>query len=400
MNAKFPSFVNGTKIVLQPNCCFVYSWQKSTFDFFNLESAIFFNEMNGAISTSQIIDNVSANYPEAPRKVIEDDLCKLQACLVARGYLRMNDDPQSNTDVFELADRLNEVKIVQADVEITKNCNLRCKYCYNESADGNPELTIAQWTELLDSLHCAGLRAIKVSGGEPFQYPNILDFLEYAQSKFIVSINTSGYFIDDAVVQRLSTMRLQAVQVSLDSATAKAHDTFRGKGTWEKAIRSIKLLHGMGIPIRVSTTVSSLNHDEIGDIKKLADSYGAELSLEVLEKVGKASSLDSAFFVSDPKNVREYSNKLDAHRLLGELEMSCQAQLGIVGVSYRGNIKPCNLTEDFFSDRNAGVVVKFDKTSRYSDSPTLVNVNAASYKAIRLSSDKGKEAPYKCIFEH
>jgi len=400
MNSGYPVFVNGTKIIPQSNCCFVYSWKRKIFDIFNFESLIFFNEMHGTASTQQIVHNVTTNYTETSPKTIESDLLKLQEFMEERGYLTISTTPSSNPKIFEHAERVNEIKIVQADIELTKNCNLRCKYCFNEAGKGSPDLPLYQWIELLDSLYNAGLRVIKVSGGEPFLYTNILDFLDYAQKKFIVSVNTNGYFINEEISRRLSTMHLQSVQVSLDSITPKVHDSLRGKGTWEKAMRAIKLLHHAGVPIRVSTTVTTQNYNELGNIRNLANKYEAELSLEVLKKVGKANNLDSMYFISNPEKVKQYSDKVAINRILDELDMTCQAQLGVVGISYRGNIKPCNLTEEFFSDRNAGVVVKFEENWRYSDSPTLINTNTASNKVTDLLKSHVIKSKDKCIFEY
>jgi len=356
--------------------------------------------MHGTASTQQIVHNVATNYTETSPKTIESDLLKLQEFMEERGYLTISTTPSSNPKIFEHADRVNEIKIVQADIELTKNCNLRCKYCFNEAGKGSPDMPLYQWIELLDSLYNAGLRVIKVSGGEPFLYTNILDFIDYAQRKFIVSVNTNGYFINEDISRRLSTMHLQSVQVSLDSITPKVHDSVRGKGTWEKAMRAIELLRHAGVPIRISTTVTTQNYNELGNIRNLANKYEAELSLEVLKKVGKANNLDSMYFLSNPEKVKQYSDKVAINRILDELDMTCQAQLGVVGISYRGNIKPCNLTEEFFSDRNAGVVVEFEENWRYSDSPTLINTNTASNKVTDLLKSHVIKSKDKCIFEY
>ena len=90
---------------------------------------------------------------------------------------------------------------------------------------------------------------------------------------------------------------------------------------------------------------------------------------------------DELNYDSIEKNLEKVISGLD------ELEMTCQAQLGIIGISYKGNLKPCNLTEDFFTSLKSGVVVKFDKTQRYSDSLVLSNVNIASNKVINLLKD-------------
>jgi MoaA/NifB/PqqE/SkfB family radical SAM enzyme len=261
-------------------------------------------------------------------------------------------------------------------------------------------LPLNQWVELLDSLYGKGLRFIKISGGEPFLYAEILKLLEYAQNKFIVSLNTNGYFIDENIARQLSTMHLEAVQISLDSTTSKIHDSLRGRGSWEKANNAIHLLHSMGVPIRISTTVMAENYNELADIRLLADKLGVELSFEVLKNNGRAFTIGTEYFITDPEKVRQCSYESNSYRILSELEMACQSQLGAVGISYRGNIKPCNLTEEFFAKQNADVVVRFEKNWRYSDSSVLASVNKASDKVINLLKDGCIKTKEKCIFEY
>ncbi len=397
---KYPVFINGTKIIPQPNCCFVYSWQQRRFDIFNFESLIFFNEINGETSNQHIVDNLAFKYPNISLDLIENDLSKLQSFLEERGYLAINTFVSNNSDIFEYIDRLDEIKIVSADIEITKNCNLRCKYCFDEAGKKFPDLPLNQWIELLDSLYEKGLRFIKISGGEPFLYTEILELLEYAQKKFIVSLNTNGYFIDEDIVRKLSTMHLEAVQISLDSITPKVHDLLRGTGSWEKANYAVHLLHDVKVPIRISTTVTTRNYDELTDIRLLADELGAEISFEILKNNGRASTMEKEYFITDTEKVKQCSYESNIHRILDELEMACQAQLGAVGISYRGNIKPCNLTEDFFSQQQADVVVKFEKNWHYTSSPMLLNVNNASNKVINLLKDGSIKTKEKCIFEY
>ncbi len=400
VDSQYPVFVNGTRVVPQPNSCLIYSWLASTFDILNLESLIFLNEIQRNLATREIIESVSARYPDESKDLIASDVDRLLAFLQERGYLELSSSPGANDEIFEFVDRMDEVKVVQADLEITKNCNLRCAYCFDEAAAGYPVLAVGKWIELFDSLHGAGLRVLKVSGGEPFTYPAILEFLEYAQEKFIVSINTNGHYVDERVAARLAGMHLQAVQVSLDSATSHVHDLFRGVGTWERAVRAIDLLHGQGVPLRISATATTRNVDGLQQLRDFAHARDAELSVEVLKPVGKAASMDATHFLADPQVVTQYSEKASAHKVLGEMAMTCQAQLGVVGISYKGNIKPCNLTEEFFDDRRADVVKSLDEDWRYDGSATLSASNAASERVVGLMASGAIESKDKCIFEY
>lgn len=400
MDLKFPVFSKGTKIIPQPNCCFIYSLESKIFDFFNYESLIYFNRINGETSFDKIVQSTIIDYPNISPEIIRNDLMNLINCLQKRKYLFLNTQKRRNIDFFELGDRILETKIVQADIEITKNCNLRCKYCFNDSISGSQDLKFEKWVKLLDALHLNGLRVIKVSGGEPFLYHEIMDFLKYVTKKFVVSVNTNGYFIDESTAKSLSELNLQTVQVSLDSTSPQIHEFLRGKGTWGKSMQAIKLLHKQRVPLRISTTVTTYNYDQLGDIKKLARKYNAEISFEVLKNVGTATTLSAKYFLNNPESIKKYSEKYSTLKILGELEMTCQAQLGIVGISHKGNIKPCNLTEDFFFNLKANVVEKIEETNSYSNSKVLINTTNASNKVNNLLKMKTIKSKDKCIFEY
>ena len=400
MQEEFQHFINGTKIIPQPNCCFVYSLSENRFDVFNYESLIFFNKMDGNTATHEISKEIILDFPSIPQEKIRSDLEKLLLYLQSRKYLSISQLPAQNSNIFELEHKMNNVKILQADIEFTKNCNLRCKYCFNEAGQNYSDMALERWVELLEKLYKTGLRVIKVSGGEPFTHKDIMTFLDYVTDKFIVSVNTNGTFINEKIAYELAQMRFQAIQISLDITTKELHDTFRGKGSWSKAINAIELLHRFKIPLRISTTVTAQNFVQLESLKTFANKYNAEISFEALKPVGQASILPISYFVDKPSEIKKYSDKSAVYKILDELEMTCQAQLGIVGISYKGNIKPCNLTEDFFKNIGVDVINQYDNNFQYDNSGVFINSNIASDKVISLLKSKIIKSKEKCIFEY
>lgn len=70
--------------------------------------------------------------------------------------------------------------------EVTKGCNLKCRHCFNDSGDKDPEqLSFSEICSLIDELARIGLFTIKVTGGEPFVRNDILDILDYLELKCI-----------------------------------------------------------------------------------------------------------------------------------------------------------------------------------------------------------------------
>jgi mycofactocin radical SAM maturase len=163
--------------------------------------------------------------------------------------------------------------------EITSACNLRCKHCLSDS--GKPlsnELSTEEVKELIDSLAMMKVFYINFSGGEPLVRPDIFEILEYASKKSIgIDLLTNGALITKEVISRFENTNIFHVQISLDGI-GKTHDAFRGiNGSYERAIKAIKLLRDANYGVSISSAVTKQNLDEIPKIIDLAVDLGANL---------------------------------------------------------------------------------------------------------------------------
>ena len=82
-----------------------------------------------------------------------------------------------------------------AQVELTRNCNFRCKFCFencdlkNKFEDKPPEM----WKKVIDGLYDLGIKKIHFSGGENFLYTHFKEILKYSKEKGLNNlINTNG----------------------------------------------------------------------------------------------------------------------------------------------------------------------------------------------------------------
>jgi MoaA/NifB/PqqE/SkfB family radical SAM enzyme len=400
---KFPYF-NKTKIIPQPNVCFVYSKEQNVFDVFNHEALAYFQYMNGEQSGKSILRKITEDFPMTDLETIQTDYEQLLNYLLQRKYASLQ-DKVCKSDLnfpFEFVNEANQVKSVHADIELTRNCNLSCFYCYAGSHRNKKydDLPIDKWIDILNTLHNQGLRAVKISGGEPFLYSNIKEFCEFCSEKFIVSINTNGCFISEKEAKWLSQLNIQVIQVSLDSLTNELHDKVRGKGSWEKAFNAINLLHNNDIPIRLSCTITQQNKQEIAKLQELATSFNAEINFDVMKPVGRAKKAKDSLFVADSCEVIYQKTVPQIYQLLDFLEIKCQAQLGFIGISSKGNAKPCNLTEDFFEELGIPVVNKINSDFSYPASTTFRLTDSACKEVIAAVPKEGGKSYDKCVFYH
>ncbi len=161
---------------------------------------------------------------------------------------------------------------VGAKLEITYACNLRCGFCYTDSPrhtlQRTPELSDAEWLEVVRQALDLGIVEAVVTGGEPFLRKELtLEVIEALAAAGVgVTLNTNGWFVDEEVAGRLGALRGVTAHVSLDGARAGLHDGSRGvPGSWRRAIDGIDRLLGAGVGVCVVHVVTPANAAAVSD---------------------------------------------------------------------------------------------------------------------------------------
>lgn len=149
---------------------------------------------------------------------------------------------------------------VRVSLLVTKNCNLRCFYCYAMDEITNPDIVDASFeklTSLIDELYANGCRWINVLGGEPLARPDIEKIIDYIVGKgMLCEITTNGYYIK----KRMSALKkVDHLAISLDG-NKDAHDRARvdtkGNGSFDKVVEGIKCAAQEGLNIRLHATLN------------------------------------------------------------------------------------------------------------------------------------------------
>jgi radical SAM protein with 4Fe4S-binding SPASM domain len=163
--------------------------------------------------------------------------------------------------------------------DFTHKCNLRCKHCYSNSGEaGEEELTTEQALSVVDQLADAHVTALAFSGGEPLTRRDFFQVARHAADRGLyVSLASNGTLLTKENVQKLKDAKVNYVDISIDGATAKTHDEFRGvAGAFEKAITGLKNCVDADICTCIATTVGKNNLSELPGIIDLAEQFEVE----------------------------------------------------------------------------------------------------------------------------
>lgn len=164
-------------------------------------------------------------------------------------------------------------------LEITSRCNLRCRYCYffNNPVVEYRDLSTAEWLTFFDELGSLGVMKVTLAGGEPFIREDLPELVKgLVRNKMRFSLLSNGSLITDEIAAFIAgTGRCEYVQVSVDGSCAEVHDSCRGKGAFEGAIRGIRILQRHGIFVAVRVTIHRGNvHDLENTARFLLEELG------------------------------------------------------------------------------------------------------------------------------
>lgn len=105
---------------------------------------------------------------------------------------------------------------VEAQLVVTRRCNLSCGYC-SEYDNHSPEVPFEALRERIDAIHRLRACNIALLGGEPLLHSRLLDVIGHAARRAQVSMTTNGFLLDDDFIDRLGDAGLANLQLSIDA---------------------------------------------------------------------------------------------------------------------------------------------------------------------------------------
>jgi MoaA/NifB/PqqE/SkfB family radical SAM enzyme len=163
--------------------------------------------------------------------------------------------------------------------QVTNECDLACLHCIEESGPGKAfrdELNEAQIFSFLEQVVERQVPYLSFSGGEPTLHPLFFRMVEYVCARSAqLKIETNAHGLSVEKCERLKSLGVKAVQVSLDGASRETFNRMRVRGDFGRAIEGIRNLHAAGVPIEINYSPTLFNVHEIGLAVDLAYALGA-----------------------------------------------------------------------------------------------------------------------------
>lgn len=165
---------------------------------------------------------------------------------------------------------------MDASIIVTYRCPMRCKMCdiWNNPTKKSEEFKPEMLKKLPDNL-----RAINITGGEPFVRDDIEEIVKILQTKTKrIVFSTSGFF-SDKIIALAKKYPDVGYRISIEGLSCK-NDELRGRqGGFDKGLRTLLELKRMGIKdIGFGITVSNNNSEDMLNLYELNRNLGMEFA--------------------------------------------------------------------------------------------------------------------------
>ena len=329
-------------------------------------------------------DAVKKVYPIIGRKRLKRDVHTIMQTFRQVAYGEPCDTPIGYLTLGEYAPKMRaphrmDLLVSAMTVDGRWHCNQKCVHCYaaGQADAEEPELSTAQWKQILDRCRAIGIPQVTFTGGEPTMRADLPELIDYARW-FITRLNTNGVKLTPEYCRSLREAALDSCQITFYSCDEAVHNRLVGGEHWAQTVAGIENALAAGINLSVNTPLCTLNSDYVATLKFLKGKGVRYVTCSGLITTGNAAKADSRALQLTLAELREvlrkgveyaYANEMeisftspgwvddDFCRELGITTPNCGACLSNMAVTPGGNVVPC---QSWLSEKPLGSMLDDD----------------------------------------
>jgi len=228
---------------------------------------------------------------------------------------------------------------IVANLIVTRRCNLSCTYCH-EYDQVSPPVPTNTLIDRIDHLKRLDTIMVTLTGGESLLHPHLADLVAYIGMRGMIPlVNTNGYLLTRAWIEKLNAAGLYGMQMSIDNlvpndVSKKSLKTLRGK---------LELLaKHAAFRVRINTVLGSSPPSEAVEVARVAVGFGFDASSSFVRHG------DGSMVAMTDEEAAAYAaiRKLGRRAVLGDDFQQVLAREGEVAWKCRAGARTFHVTED------------------------------------------------------
>lgn len=334
------------------------------------------------VSIDKIVKEIILKFPVASEQELKSDFIKFVTELEREGFVSTGQDKESlnekdvsfsynNYNSLGLNNEYRHNKIrdskdymnshfkkfprpFRAQVELVKQCNLKCIHCYLLPDNKKIELSKKTIFAFLDQLEEMGALELIFTGGEPLLHDDLISILLYAREKdFSIILLTNGTLLNDEVIKTLNQINVAFVQISLYSMEPAVHDKITGvTGSWQKTKKSIDTLVRNNIRVEIACPIIKENTASFQQVIEYGNGIGISVSNDLAIMARENFSRDNINHRVDIADIQSIVNCRNQKGMTQKTNKNiskkhhpndpvCGMGLSLICLSANGDFYPC-----------------------------------------------------------
>lgn len=274
---------------------------------------------DGTLPLAAVVDRLAARYPGVARETLARQVEAFVEDGVRKGILVWWRPPAARQGLGSLPvlsekagaapalDALDEAREKERKFHpdiywyLTFRCNLACAHCSVLSSpwvDTSGDLGTDDCLRVVEQMAEMNVATAILSGGEVLIRPDAVTVLRaLSHAGIYVGLETNGLRFDRefiAVAAELQAKRKLSMTISLDGGTRETHEVLRGRHSFDRTVRGMRLLKEHGIHFDVQCVLHTDNIESIPQLYDLAIELSPECECVLwapLNDVGRGGEL-------------------------------------------------------------------------------------------------------------
>jgi MoaA/NifB/PqqE/SkfB family radical SAM enzyme len=182
-----------------------------------------------------------------------------------------------NTTIASSTQSIYELEHI--DIELTRQCNLKCIHCSIGSNSIGQELSIRKIKKILNEAQTLGLKKVGFTGGEPLlQERKFRELQNFCKKKLGVTthLHTNGTKISPEIAEEIKRSEID-VSITFHGFNKKTHDAItQVNGSMKLSLKGLRILLSSGVNVFVYIVPIKYNFNEVIPLIKMTKEKGCE----------------------------------------------------------------------------------------------------------------------------
>lgn len=230
--------------------------------------------------------------------------------------------------MIKIEDKLGR-RFEKLRISLINTCNFSCVYCVSEDLHDlnghaalenqkEEHLDLDEFIRQIRAVHRLNpLKSIRLTGGEPLLYPNLIPLIEEIRKLGIedIRLTTNAYYLKQKA-QKLVDAGLKSVNISVDAIDPEVFNSIARFGNTSRVFEGIEAAVKAGMQVKLNAVVMrGKNESQILPLLDYAIRMGVKIRYLELMKMGHLYHSDNNHFFSEKEILETIQQKYKIEQL-------------------------------------------------------------------------------------